>query len=46
MQTTEERGIEWTRARVKHSWAGKTYADQEFAKGFEYGGLAVKTLYS
>ncbi|GAA5904018.1 hypothetical protein JCM8208_001764 [Rhodotorula glutinis] len=38
-------GLEFTRARVKHSWDRPVYGDAEFQKGFSVGGLAVKTNY-
>ncbi|GAA5866144.1 hypothetical protein JCM8547_000612 [Rhodosporidiobolus lusitaniae] len=38
-------GLEFTRARVKHSWDTPVYGDDKFKSGFTYKGLAVKTNY-
>ncbi|GAA6044217.1 hypothetical protein JCM8097_002266 [Rhodosporidiobolus ruineniae] len=38
-------GLDFTRARVKHSWDRPVYGDAEFRKGFEIKGLAVRTDY-
>ncbi|GAA6046683.1 hypothetical protein JCM3770_003115 [Rhodotorula araucariae] len=38
-------GLEFTRARVKHSWDRPVYGDEEYNKGFVVKGLVVKTDY-
>ncbi|ORY88268.1 Clavaminate synthase-like protein [Leucosporidium creatinivorum] len=38
-------GLEFTRARVKHSWDRPVYGDDEYKKGFKVGGLEVRTDY-
>ncbi|GAA5967434.1 hypothetical protein JCM8115_000789 [Rhodotorula mucilaginosa] len=39
-------GLEFTRARVKHSWDRPVYGDDEYNKGFVLKGLEVKTHYA
>ncbi|GAA5973012.1 hypothetical protein JCM11641_000363 [Rhodosporidiobolus odoratus] len=38
-------GLEYTRARVKHSWDRKVYGDEEYKAGFTLKGIEVKTNY-
>ena len=38
-------GLEFTRARVKHSWDRARYGDQEFREGFKHRGIEVRTDY-
>ncbi|GAA5917184.1 hypothetical protein JCM6882_000544 [Rhodosporidiobolus microsporus] len=38
-------GLEFTRARVKHSWDRPVYGDDTFRKGFTHKGLEVRTDY-
>ncbi|KAK5698271.1 putative flavonol synthase [Elasticomyces elasticus] len=38
-------GLDFTRARVKHTWDRKVYGDDAYNKGFEHEGLMVRTNY-
>jgi hypothetical protein len=38
-------GLEYTRARVAHSWDRPVYGDAAFKTGFQFKGLEVKTNY-
>jgi hypothetical protein len=38
-------GLEYTRARVAHSWDRVRYGDEAFKRGFVHKGLEVKTNY-
>ncbi|GAA6018472.1 hypothetical protein JCM11491_007010 [Sporobolomyces phaffii] len=38
-------GLEFTRARVKHSWDRTRYGDSEFREGFKHKGVSVRTDY-
>ncbi|GAA5962168.1 hypothetical protein JCM3765_003883 [Sporobolomyces pararoseus] len=38
-------GLEFTRARVKHSWDRVRYGDEDFRRGFEHRGIEVRTDY-
>ncbi|GAA5830034.1 hypothetical protein JCM5353_003954 [Sporobolomyces roseus] len=38
-------GLEFTRARVKHSWDRVRYGDEEFREGFKHKGIEIRTDY-